>query len=157
MRWLTLIALMICLSGCDEEPAGEDCLGDVGIAPACGVAVDGGAVLLGDTRADVEVLLGQAPSVLDLGDLGVRFTYVDPPLSGVYGSDDTVTSIALAAGFGGTTAGGNGLESAESGVCGEFGEPDADPVLGLWWYADQGIAWRLEEGGATGIEVFEAR
>lgn len=157
MRRLWFLAVMISLVGCDEEPAGEDCLGDAGIAPGCGAAVDVGAVRLGDARADVEALLGEAPSLLDLGDLGVRFAYVDPPLSGVYGSDDTVASIALGAGFSGTTAGGTGLESAESAVQGEFGDPSADPVLGIGWYADQGIAWRFVEGVVTGVEVFTPR
>jgi hypothetical protein len=156
MRALIFLMTLALLAGCDESEA-EDCVGDAGIVPACGIAVGEGAIVLGEGRADVETLLGPAPSMLDLGALGTRFTYVDPPVSGLYAADDTVSSVSAGEGFAGASAGGAALGSAGAAVSDEFGSPDADPVLGVWWYPGDGIAWRLEGDTVVGVEIFSAR
>jgi len=156
MRALIFLMILALLAGCDDAET-EDCMADAGIVPACGIAAGEGAIVLGDARADVETLLGPAPSLLDLGALGTRFTYVDPPVSGLYAADDTVSSLAAGEGFSGTSAGGVALGSDATAVSGEFGNPSADPVLGVWWYPSEGIAWRLDGDTVVGVEVFPAR
>lgn len=156
MRALLLLAILALLAGCDDSET-EDCMGDADIVPACGIAAGEGAVVLGDARADVETLLGPAPSMLDLGALGTRFTYTEPPLSGLYATDDTVSSLAAGEGLAGTSAGGSAVGSAGSAVSDEFGTPSADPVLGVWWYPSDGIAWRLDGDTVVGVEIFSAR
>jgi hypothetical protein len=156
MRALLLLAILALLAGCDESET-EDCMGGADIVPACGLAVGEGAIVLGDSLADVEALLGPAPSMLDLGALGTRFTYTDPPLSGLLAADDTVSSLAAGEGFTGTSAGGSAVGSAGAAVSDEFGSPDADPVLGVWWYPGEGIAWRMDGDTVVGVEVFSAR
>lgn len=156
MRALALLMILASLAGCDEAES-DDCMAAADIVPACGIAVGEGAIVLGDARADVEALLGPAPSLLDLGTLGTRFTYADPPVSGLYGEDDTVSSLAAGEGFTGTSASGVGVGSDGAAVTGEFGSPDADPVLGVWWYPSEGIAWRLDGGTVVGVEIFAVR
>ncbi len=156
MRALALLAILALLAGCDESET-EDCMGGADIVPACGLTVGEGTIVLGDARADVEALLGPAPSLLDLGTLGTRFTYADPPVSGLYAADDTVTSLAADEGFTGASAGGAAVGSAGAAVSDEFGSPDADPVLGVWWYPGEGIAWRLDGDTVVGVEIFSAR
>ena len=156
MRALFFLAILALLAGCDESET-EDCMATADIVPACGITVEAGAIHLGDSRADVEAVLGPAPSLLDLDGLGTRFTYTDPSLGGMYAADDTVASLSVTGGFDGTSEGGVGLGAGESAVSDEFGSPDADPVLGVLWYPDLGIAWRLDGGTVVGVEVFQPR
>ena len=146
--------LVLANAGC-KDGDGEDCLGGAELVAGCGASLDGNAIRVGDGRTGVEDAFGAPSSSGDLADLGVRFEYDDVPLSGLFSAaDGVVTTVNLRDGFAGSTEGGVGVGSDQATVTDEFGEALSDPVLGMLWYPEAGIAFEIADGKVTRIQIF---
>jgi hypothetical protein len=157
LRWLLpLISAVLCLAACSKE---EKCtVTEPSIVPGVGVNTGNGAVCLGNKASTTRKALGSTPVTEDMGGLGVRFSYSQHNLSGLFsgnGKNSTVTAIYLRDGIGVRTAGGVGLGSTEAEVTAEFGSPVVDPFLGAWVYRSAGIAFQFTNGAVSRIQLFK--
>ena len=145
--------LLLLLAACGPPP----CDLTAGVVPACGEALGGEALRLGDSRDHAEARLGAPDLLTDLGPLGVRFSWSNHQIAGFYGpaaQGEAVTEIVLLPGFAGRTAEGLGPGSSSDSVRSALGDPEVDPFLGSWWYAGIGFEWR--EGAVERVHVVAA-
>lgn len=137
-----MVWLLALLAGCGQAP----CALDADVVPGCGVRTDAGEVRIGDDRGALDGGIAR-----DLGALGVRVGHGEFTVSYV---DDRVDAVQLHAGFAGATSGGVEIGATEARVTSELGEPVVDLFSDTWWFREQGVALRFDDGVVAGITVF---
>jgi hypothetical protein len=154
---LVLLAAVGCFTimACDssEPPA-------PGIDPGRAIAVDGRAVALGGSRAELTRLLGEPASTRDLGALGLRCEYPEQHLAVLLdgpGEDASVAAFYLDEGFEGRTADGLGIGSAVADVEASLGSAVRDPFTNQRWYPSTGVAFESSDEVVSRIHVFPPR
>jgi len=147
---VALSASLLVLAACEDDP----CAPADTIVPGVGVGLGDGALCLGQTAADVEVLLGAGAVTHDLGDVGKRVTYPTHKLAVLYSAaGGELAAVYLDEGATAKTAGGVGIGSASAAVKAALGAAEEGPYLQDWWYPSKGMVVQLSAGKVAAIQV----
>ncbi|HEY3352197.1 MAG TPA: right-handed parallel beta-helix repeat-containing protein [Polyangia bacterium] len=146
----------------DAPPTRFECGDGSAAGPAlvagAGVQVAEGSVAVGDTRAQLEALLGAPARTLDLGPGGgVWFEVPERDLAGFLtgaAADATIVSLHLGPAFAGQTDSGAAVGMTEADLQAAVGAPAVEPFLGAALYPDRGAAFELANGVVSRIHLF---
>lgn len=149
------VALMMCASlllvvaACADDP----CAPADTVVPGVGVGVGDDAVCLGQTRAEVEAVLGAGQTAYDLGAVGLRVAHPSHNLSVSYSAAGTLNAVYLDTGAAAKTAGGVGLGSTAAAARAALGTPAEDPFMNDLWYPAAGLVVQLAEGKVAAMQI----
>ncbi len=145
---LTLTTALL-LAACADAP----CAPADTVVPGAGVGVGDDAVCLGQTRAEVEAVLGVGEAARDLGDAGLRVAHPKHKLSVHYSAKGQLTAVYLDTGATAKTATGVGLGTAAAAAKGALGAPAEDPFMGDLWYPATGLVVQLSGGKVAAMQI----
>lgn len=155
--WFQILLTVVSVFALTASTCGGDPCAPAGtIVPGVGVGMkaEGDALCLGQSRSDVETLLGAGTAEHDLGGAGLRVAHPTHDLEVHYSATGgTLDAVYLDKGATYKTAGGVGLGSDSAAVKAALGAAGEDPYLKNLWYPAKGIVLQLEGGKVAAIQV----